>query len=39
MKQQEKTPSDLKASEEGLRSFDFIYKSYDDKLKFLFKKL
>ena len=36
MKQQE---LDLKASEEGLRGFDFICKTYDEKLKFLCQKL
>jgi len=30
---------DLKASEEGLRGFDFICKIYEDKLKFLCQKL
>jgi len=39
MKQQEKTLLDLKASEEGLRDFDFICRTYEDKLKFLFQKL
>jgi len=39
MKQQETTLLDLKASEEGLRSFDFICKTYEDKLKFLCQKL
>jgi len=29
MKQQESTLLDLKASEEGLRGFDFICKTYD----------
>jgi len=33
MKQQESTLLDLKASEEGLRSFDFICKTYEEKLK------
>jgi len=31
MKQQELTLLDLKASEEGLRSFDFICKTYEEK--------
>jgi len=35
MKQQESTLLDLKASEEGLRGFDFICKTYEDKLRFL----
>jgi len=35
MKQQESTLLDLKASEEGLRDFDFICKTYEEKLKFL----
>jgi len=35
MKQQESTLLDLKASEEGLRGFDFICKTYEEKLKFL----
>jgi len=39
MKQQESTLLDLKASEEGLRSFDFICKTYEEKLKFLYQKL
>ena len=39
MKQQESTLLDLKASEEGLRGFDFICKTYEDKLKFLCQKL
>jgi len=30
---------DLKASEEGLRGFDFICKIYEEKLKFLCQKL
>jgi len=34
MKQQESTILDLKASEEGLRGFDFICKTYEEKLKF-----
>jgi len=29
----------LKASEEGLRGFDFICKTYEEKLKFLCQKL
>ena len=39
MKQQESTLFDLKAFEEGLRGFDFICKTYEDKLKFLCQKL
>jgi len=39
MKQQEKTLLDLKASEEGLRGFDFICKTYEEKLKYLCQKL
>jgi len=39
MKQQESTLLDLKASEEGLRGFDFICKTYGEKLKFLCQKL
>jgi len=39
MKQQESTLLDLKASEEGLRGFDFICKTYEEKLKFLCHKL
>jgi len=39
MKQQELTLLDLKASEEGLKGFDFICKTYEDKLKFLYHKL
>jgi len=39
MKQQESTLLDLKASEEGLRGFDFICKTYEAKLKFLCQKL
>jgi len=39
MKQQESTLLDLKASEEGLRGFNFICKTYEDKLKFLCQKL
>jgi len=39
MKQQESTLLDLKASEEGLRGFDFICKTYEEKLKFLSQKL
>jgi len=35
MKQQESTLLDLKASEERLRGFDFICKTYEEKLKFL----
>jgi len=37
MKQQESTQLDLKVSEEG--SFDFICKTYEEKLKFLCQKL
>jgi len=39
MKQQESTLLDLKTSEEGLRGFDFICKTYEDKLKILCQKL
>jgi len=39
MKQQESTLLDLKASEEGLRGFDFICKNYEEKLKYLCQKL
>jgi len=39
MKLQESTLLDLKASEDGLRGFDFICKTYEDKLKFLYQKL
>jgi len=39
MKQQESTLLDLKASEEGLRGFDFICKTYEEKLKFICQKL
>jgi len=39
LKQQESTLLDLKASEEGLRGFDFICKTYEEKLKFLCQKL
>jgi len=39
MKQQESTLLDLKASEQGLRGFDFICKTYEEKLKFLCQKL
>ena len=39
MKQQEYTLLDLKASEEGLRGFDFICKTYEEKLKYLCQKL
>jgi len=39
MKQQESTLFDLKASEEGLRGFDFICKTYEEKLKVLCQKL
>jgi hypothetical protein len=39
MKQQESTLLDLKASEEGLRGFEFICKTYEEKLKYLCQKL
>jgi len=39
MKQQELTLLDLKASEEGLTNFDFICKTYEEKLNFLCQKL
>jgi len=39
MKQQESTLLDQKASEDGLRGFDFIFKTYKEKLKFLCQKL
>jgi len=39
MKQQESTLLDLKVSEEGLRGFNFICKTYEEKLKFLCQKL
>jgi len=39
MKQQESTLLDLKTSEEGLRGFDFISKTYEEKLMFLCQKL
>jgi len=39
MKQQESTLLDLKASEEGLKGFDFMCKTYEEKLKFLCQKL
>ena len=39
MKQQESTLLDLKASEEGLRGFDFSCKTYEEKLKYLCQKL
>ena len=39
LKQQESTLLDLKASEEGLSGFDFICKTYEEKLKFLCQKL
>jgi len=39
LKQQESTLLDLKASEERLRGFDFICKTYEEKLKFLCQKL
>jgi len=35
VKQQEKTLLDLKESEKELQSFDFIYRTYEDKLKYL----
>ena len=35
IKQQESTLLDLKASEEGLRGFDFIFRTYEEKLKYL----
>ena len=39
MKQQESNLLDLKVSEEGHRGFDFICKTYEDKLKYLCQKL
>jgi len=39
MKQQKSNLLNLKASEEGLRGFDFICKTYEKKLKFLCQKL
>jgi len=39
LKQQESTLLDLNASEEGLRGFDFICKTYEEKLKFICQKL
>jgi len=36
---QEKTLLNLKESEEGLRGFDFICRTYEDKLKYLCQKL
>jgi len=39
MKQQEKTLLDLKDYEEGIRGFDFICKTYEEKLKYLCQKL
>ena len=39
IKQQESTLLDLKASEEGLRGFDFICRTYEEKLKYLVQKL
>ena len=39
IKQQESTLLDLKASEEGLREFDFICRTYEEKLKYLVQKL
>jgi len=39
IKQQESTLLVLKVSEEGLRGFDFIYKTYEEKLKYLVQKL
>jgi len=38
IQQQESTLLDLKVSEEGLRGFDFICKTYEEKLKFLCQK-
>jgi len=39
IKQQESTLLDLKASEEGLIGFDFICRTYEEKLKYLVQKL
>jgi len=39
MKQRESTPLDLKPSEEGLRGFDIICKTYEERLKLLCQKL
>ena len=39
MNQNESTLLDMKASEEGLRGFDFICKNYEEKLKYLCQKL
>jgi len=39
IKQQESTLLDLKASKEGLRGFDFICRTYEEKLKYLVQKL
>ena len=39
MKQQVSTLLDLKASEKRLRGFDFVCKTYEEKLKFLCQKL
>ena len=39
IKQQESNLLNLKASEEGLRGFDFICKTYEEKLKFLCQKI
>ena len=39
IKQQESFLLDLKASEEGLRGFDFICRTYEEKLKYLVQKL
>ena len=39
MKQKESTLLNLKASEEGLRGFNFICETYEEKLKFLYQKL
>ena len=39
IKQQESTILDLKASEEGLRGFHFICRTYEEKLKYLVQKL
>ena len=39
MKKQESTLLDLKASKDGLKGFNFILKTYEEKLKFLCQKL
>jgi len=39
MNQQESTHLDLEAFEEGLRGFDFIWKNYEENLKYLCQKL